>query len=65
MENSTYSDFSIKMRDSSRIYNNYNAILEKTDIDGYLNRMYTTVKDILSNEIHFAFGGIINRVKED
>ena len=60
-----YPEFMDKMRDLSKIYNNYTAILEKTDIDGYLSTIHTAITDILSNEIYFAFGGMIIRIAKD
>lgn len=64
MDNTLYPEFTNKMRDLSKIYNNFSAILEKTDVDGYLNRIYIAITDILGNEMHFALGGNLKRAQK-
>ena len=61
MEDFAYPDFTMKMRDAAKVYNNFSAILEKTEIDGNLNRIHTMITEILGSELHFAFKGWLNR----
>lgn len=57
-------EFSLKMKEVNKIYANFPAILEKTEQDGTLTRIYNTASDIFMSEMNFAIQGNINRTEE-
>ena len=58
------SDFTKKVKDDLRVFNNFAAILDKADHDGYIRIIFESLNEIFKNEINFAIKGMFIRVKK-
>lgn len=52
------------IKEELKIFNNFSAILEKADVDGYIQRITESVSWVFSSEIGFAVKGGIKRAEE-
>jgi len=47
-------EFVKRLREETRIYNNFPGIIEKVERDGHLNSIFTTISTIFLSEMDFA-----------
>lgn len=55
------SDFTKKVKEELRVFNNFSAILDKADNDGYIKMILDSLNEIFNNELNFAIKGKLSR----
>ena len=54
-------DFTKKVKEELRVFNNFSAILDKADNDGYIKLILESLSEIFNNELNFAIKGNLTR----
>lgn len=57
-----YPKFAKRIKEELKIFNNFSAILDKTETDGYMQRIAESLSLVFSSEITFAIKGKLKRV---
>ena len=54
-----------KLKEETKVYNNFPGILEKVERDGHLQSIYATTSHILQSEMTFAITRNLKRAEKD
>ncbi len=54
-----------KLRDETKVFNNFPGILDKVEKDGHLQSIFTTLNTILLSEMNFAAFRSLKRPETD
>lgn len=60
-EPTNYLKFSKRLKEESKVFNNFATIMEKADMDGYIQKITESLNWVLSSEIGFAATGHLTR----
>jgi len=56
-------EFIRRLREETRIYNNFPGIVEKVERDGHLSAIFSTVSNIFLSEMEFAITRLLIRAE--
>ncbi len=59
-----FQEFGKKIKDELRVFQNFTAILDKVDNDGYVKKITESLNEIFKNEVGFAIKGTLNRTSK-
>lgn len=58
------SELTRKIKEELRVFNNFSAILEKAENDGYISVIVGSLSEIFKNELNFAVKGLLRRTPQ-